>query len=126
MKSYTTFGFEQNQTDRVLPWLNSHVAKTDCQIEIDENQISTENFGHFTMLKWKGDLQLARKTIQKLGKKFKIKTIEGAYRQKERALRLKKYDYALVRSSNKVIGHLEFSTSRFKSNHWQVSKEERR
>jgi hypothetical protein len=51
--------------------------------------------------------------------------IEGAYKTKEKLLKLKKQDYGVVRKGDKVIGHLAFSAPMVGGN-WEVSEEELR
>ena len=78
------------------------------------------------MFSWIGDVKVARKLILKASKRFKIKVIEGGYKTKERILHTKKSDYAMVRLGDKVIGHMEFETSRFGKENWKVKNEERK
>ncbi len=87
--------------------------------------ISTKNFGDFEMFSWMGDVQIARKLINKASKRFKIKVIEGGYKPKDKVFRMKKFDFAKVKSGNKTIGQLEFVVSRFRNNQWEIQNEER-
>ncbi|MGI0056603.1 MAG: hypothetical protein ACREAK_04425, partial [Nitrosarchaeum sp.] len=87
--------------------------------------ISTKNFGDFEMFSWMGDVQIARKMINKASKRFKIKVIEGGYKPKEKIIRMKKFDYAKVRKDEKTIGQLEFEASRFGKGEWEIKNEER-
>lgn len=89
-------------------------------------EIQTENFGQFEMFSWIGDVQHARRLVVDAGKRFKIRTIEGGYRPRERTFSLKKTDYAMVRRNNKIIGHLLFESSRLGGDQWKISAEERR
>jgi len=70
-------------------------------------------------------VQIARKLIIKASKRFKIKVIEGGYKPKENIFRIKKFDFAKVKTGNKTIGQLEFVVSRFGNNQWKVENEER-
>lgn len=126
MNSSSTFGIEKGKGDIVISWLNKQAEDQNLKAHLYGYDISTQNFGEFEMFSWKGDHQVARKALSKASKRFKIKVIEGAYRPTERALRLKKYDYAIVKKGSKVIGHLEFAASRFRKSKWKVNKEERR
>ena len=78
------------------------------------------------MFSWMGNVQAARKLIIKASKRFKIKVIEGGYRTKEKIFHFKKSDYAMVRSGDKVLGHLEFEASRLGREKWKIKSEERR
>ncbi|NIP61393.1 MAG: hypothetical protein GWN01_14225, partial [Nitrosopumilaceae archaeon] len=62
----------------------------------------------------------------KASKRFKVKVIEGGYKPKERIFRINKADYAMVRKGDKVIGHLEFTASRFGNAQWKLENEERK
>jgi hypothetical protein len=87
--------------------------------------ISTKNFGDFEMFSWIGDVQNARKMINKASKKFKIRVIEGGYKPKEKLFKMKKFDFAKVKKGEKTIGQLELSVSRFANEQWEVEDEER-
>ena len=128
MKDSETFGVEQGHGDEVIAWLNeqSKTKKGKFEARLYNYTISTQNFGDFEMFSWMGDVQIARKLIVKASKRFKVKVIEGGYKPTERVFRMEKFDYAIVRKGDKVIGHLEFVSSRFGSGQWKIKKEERR
>ena len=113
MAGSETFGVESGFEDRVLEWMNSDAKKRKLKFEARSYgySISTENFGTFEMLSWIGDVKVARSLITKASKRFKIRVIEGGYRTKEKVLKRKKTDFAMVRKGDRVIGHLEFSSS---------------
>ena len=89
-------------------------------------QITTKNFGTFEMLSWIGDVKVARSLITKASKRFKVRVIEGGYRTKEKVFKRKKSDFAMVRKGDRVIGHLEFSSSLFGDTKWKLETEERK
>ncbi len=62
----------------------------------------------------------------KASKRFKVRAIEGGYRTKEKVLKRKKTDFAMVRKGDRVIGHLEFSSSLFGDTKWKLETEERK
>ena len=113
---------------KAIEWLNEESKKTKKKFEarLYGHTITTQNFGSFEMFSWMGDVQLARKLIVKVSKRFKIKVIEGGYKTKERIFHTKKSDYAMVRLGDKIIGHIEFEVSRFGGQNWKVKAEERR
>ena len=78
------------------------------------------------MFSWIGDVKVARSLIMKASKRFKIRVIEGGYRTKEKILKTKKSDYAMVRKGERVIGHLEFTSSLFGDTRWKLETEERK
>jgi hypothetical protein len=88
--------------------------------------ITTKNFGTFEMLSWIGDVKVARSLITKASKRFKVRVIEGGYRTEEKVLKRKKTDFAMVRKGDRVIGHLEFSSSLFGDTKWKLETEERK
>jgi len=128
MAGSETFGVESGFEERVLEWMNSDAKKRKLKFEARSYgySISTENFGTFEMLSWIGDVKVARSLITKASKRFKVRVIEGGYRTKEKVLKRKKQDYAMVRKGDRVIGHLEFSSSVFGDTKWKLETEERK
>jgi len=128
MAGSETFGVESGFEERVLEWMNSDAKKRKLKFEARSYgySISTENFGTFEMLSWIGDVKVARSLISKASKRFKVRVIEGGYRTKEKVLKRKKQDYAMVRKGDRVIGHLEFSSSLFGDTKWKLETEERK
>ena len=128
MAGSETFGVESGFEERVLEWMNSDAKKRKLKFEARSygHSISTENFGTFEMLSWIGDVKGARSLITKASKRFKVRVIEGGYRTKEKVLKRKKTDYAMVRKGDRVIGHLEFSSSLFGNTKWKLETEERK
>ena len=91
-----TFGIEKGHGTEVVAWLNEQAKANQTKLEarLYGYTVTTKNFGDFEMFSWIGDVQIARKMINKASKKFKIKVIEGGYKPKEKVYRIKKYDYA--------------------------------
>ena len=128
MAGSETFGVESGFEERVLEWMNSDAKKRKLKFEARSYgySITTENFGTFEMLSWIGDVKVARSLITKASKRFKVRVIEGGYRTKEKVLKRKKPDFAMVRKGDRVIGHLEFSSSLFGDTKWKLETEERK
>ncbi len=128
MKESESFGVEEGYGSKVVEWVNEEAQKQGLKIEarLYGYKIITQNFGTFEMFSWMGNVQAARKLIIKASKRFKIKVIEGGHRTKEKIFHMKKSDYAMVRSGDKVLGHLEFEASRFGRKKWKIKSEERR
>ena len=128
MAGSETFGVESGFEERVLEWMNSDAKKRKLKFEARSYgySITTENFGTFEMLSWIGDVKVARSIITKASKRFKVRVIEGGYRTKEKVLKRKKQDFAMVRKGDRVIGHLEFSSSLFGDTKWKLETEERK
>ncbi len=128
MKDSETFAVEKGFGEKAIQWLNEEAKKINKKFEarLYDHVISTQNFGDFEMFSWVGDVQLARKLIVKVSKRFKIKVIEGGYKTKERIFHTKKSDYAIVRFGEKVIGHIQFEASRLGREKWKVKDEERK
>jgi hypothetical protein len=122
-----TFGIEKGYGKQAIEWLNEEAKQNDLNFEarLYGHEITTQNFGSFEMFSWIGDIQVARKLVVRVSKRFKIKVIEGSYKTKERIFKLNKQDYGVVRKGDKVIGHLEFSSPMFGGN-WKIEKEELR
>ena len=128
MKNSETFAVESGFGEKAIEWLNEEAKKINKKFEarLYDHTITTQNFGSFEMFSWMGDVQLARKLIVRVSKRFKIKVIEGGYKTKERILHSKRSDYAMVRRGDKVIGHIEFEASRLGRDNWKVKAEERK
>ena len=128
MAGSESFGVESGFGEQVLNWMNSEAKKRKLKFEARaySYEITTKSFGIFEMFSWIGDVKVARRLITKASKRFKIRVIEGGYRTKEKVLKTKKTDFAMVRKGERVIGHLEFSSSLFGDTRWKLETEERK
>ena len=128
MAGSESFGVESGFGEQVLEWMNSEAKKRKSKFEARaySYEITTKNFGTFEMFSWIGDVKAARSLITKASRRFKIRVIEGGYRTKEKVLKSKKTDFAMVRKGERVIGHLEFSSSVFGNSMWKLKNEERK
>ncbi|RDJ31368.1 MAG: hypothetical protein DWQ18_02785 [Crenarchaeota archaeon] len=128
MRDSETFGVEKGFGQKVVDWLNEQSQENDLKFEarLYGYDLDTDNFGSFEMFSWIGNVQSARKLIIKASKRFKVKVIEGGYKTKEKIFHMKKSDYGMVRRGDKVIGHIEFESSRFGKDNWKIKAEERR
>ncbi len=122
-----TFGVEKGHGEEVISWLNDKAKSQSLKLEarLYGYSVSTTNFGDFEMFSWVGNVQNARKMINKASKRFKIKIIEGGYKPKEKVIKIKKFDFAKVKRGDKTIGQIEFTASRFGNGHWKIQNEER-
>lgn len=123
-----TFGVEKGYGEQAVRWMNEEAKKLDWKFEarLYGYEIETKNFGPFEMFSWIGDTKAARSLVIKASKRFKVKVIEGGYKAKEIMLKVEKTDYAMVRKGDRVIGHIEFSSSRLTGSKWVVKLEERK
>ena len=128
MAGSESFGVESGFGEQVLDWMNNQAKKNKLKFEARaySYEITTKNFGTFEMFSWIGDVKVARSLIIRTSKRFKIRVIEGGYRTKEKLLKTKKTDFAMVRKGERVIGHLEFSSSLFGDTRWKLETEERK
>ncbi len=122
-----SFGAEIGFGTKVVDWLNNEAKnkKKKFEARLYNYEIATQNFGSFEMFSWIGDVNVARDLIQKASKRFKIKVLEGAYKPNVRVYKTHKTEYAMVRRGDKVLGHLEFTTSMF-GGKWKLKAEERK
>ena len=113
MAGSESFGVESGFGEQVLDWMNNQAKKNKLKFEARaySYEITTKNFGTFEMFSWIGDVKVARSLIIRASKRFKVRVIEGGYRTKEKILKTKKTDFAIVRKGDRVIGHLEFSSA---------------
>ena len=128
MKDSETFAVESGFGSKVMEWLNEEAKENNLKFEarLYDHTLITQNFGSFEMFSWIGDVNVARKMINKASKRFKIRVIEGGYKTKERILHTKKSDYGIVRRGDKIIGHIELEASRFGRDKWKIKGEERK
>ena len=128
MAGSESFGVESGFGKQVLEWMNGEAKKRKSKFEARayNYEITTKNFGTFEMFSWIGDVKAARSLITKASRRFKIRVIEGGYRTKEKVLKSTKTDFAMVRKGDRVIGHLEFSSSLFGDTRWKLETEERK
>lgn len=128
MAGSETYGVESGFAEEVLEWMNNEAKKRKAKFEARaySYEVATKNFGTFEMFSWIGDVKVARSLITKASKRFKIRVIEGGYRTKEKVIKTKKTDFAMVRKGDRVIGHLEFSASLFGDTKWKLKAEERK
>jgi len=128
MAGSESFGVESGFGEQVLEWMNSEAKKRKSKFEARSYsyEITTKNFGTFEMFSWIGDVKAARSLITKASRRFKIRVIEGGYRTKEKVLKSKKTDFAMVRKGDRVIGHLEFSSALIGDSICKLENEERK
>ena len=128
MAGSESFGVESGFGEQVLEWMNSEAKKRKSKFEARaySYEITTKNFGTFEMFSWIGDVKAARSLITKASRRFKIRVIEGGYRTKEKVLKTKKTDFAMVRKGERVIGHLEFSSALIGDSICKLETEERK
>ena len=128
MAGSESFGVESGFAEEVLEWMNNEAKKRKSKFEARayNYEITTKNFGTFEMFSWIGDVKAARNLIIKASKRFKVRVIEGGYRTKEKVLKTKKTDFAMVRKGERIIGHLEFSSSVLGNSMWKLKDEERK
>ena len=128
MAGSETFGVEKGYGKTAVKWMNDEAEKLDLKFEarLYGYEIDTKNFGPFEMFSWMGDTKVARSLIVKASNRFKIKVIEGGYKARVIMLKPERSDYAMIRKGERIIGHIEFSSSRITGSKWTVKLEERR
>lgn len=125
MRDSETFGVEGGRKD-VIEWLNKTARSEGTKFEarLYGQRVKTDNFGEFDLFSWVGDVKQARRLVQRASKRFRVTTIEGGYKPKERIFGLSKRDYALVRRGGKIVGKLLFEAPLLGGT-WRVTGEER-
>jgi len=123
-----SFGIEKGYGDHAVQWMNDEAKKMGWKFEarLYNYEITTKNFGSFEMFSWIGDPKAARDLTIRASNRFKIKVIEGGYKSKQFILKLEKNEYGMVRKGDRVIGRIEFSSSRLTESKWVVKLEERK
>ena len=128
MTDAESFGIEKGYGEQAVKWMNYEAKKMNRKFEarLYNYEITTKNFGIFEMYSWIGDPKAARDLIIKASNRFKIKVIEGGYKSKQFILKLEKNEYGVIRKGDRVIGRIEFASSRLTESKWIVKLEERK
>jgi hypothetical protein len=123
-----TFGVEKGYGSQAVEWMNEEAKKSGWKFEarLYNYEIQTRNFGSFEMFSLIGDPKAARELTMKASKRFKIKVIEGGYKTRKLLVKLARNEYGMVRKGDRVIGQIEFESSRFAHGDWKVTKEGRK
>ena len=123
-----TFGIEKGYGSQAVEWMNEEARKVGLKFEarLYNQEISTKNFGTFEMFSLIADPKAARELTMKASKRFKIKVIEGGYKTRKLLVKVAKNEYGMVKKGDRVIGQIEFESSRFSRGDWKVTKEERK
>ncbi|MGB6464420.1 MAG: hypothetical protein WA799_08075 [Nitrosotalea sp.] len=129
MADAESFGIEKGYGRQVVDWINGEVKRLDLKLEarLYDYEITTKNFGIFEMFSWIGESKTARSLTVRASKRFKIKVIEGGYTPIRLIIKVSsRNEYGIVRKGDRVIGQIEFTSSRLTNSRWIVSKEERK
>jgi hypothetical protein len=123
-----TFGIEKGYGSQAVEWMNEEARKIGWKFEarLYNYEIRTKNFGSFEMFSLIGDPKAAREVTMMASKRFKIKVIEGGYKTRKLLVKLAKNEYGMVKKGDRIIGQIEFESSRFAHGDWKITKEERR
>ncbi|MDE1818815.1 MAG: hypothetical protein KGI19_09460 [Thaumarchaeota archaeon] len=123
-----TFGVEIGYGIRAVEWMNEEAKKTGWKFEarLYNYEIQTKNFGSFEMFSLIGDPKAVREITTRASKRFKIKVIEGGYKTRKFLAKVAKNEYGVVKKGDRVIGQIEFESSRFSQGEWKITKEERK
>jgi hypothetical protein len=123
-----TFGIEKGYGSQAVQWMNEEAKKMGWKFEarLYNYEITTKNFGSFEMFSLIADPKAARELTMRASKRFKIKVIEGGYKTRKLLVKVARNEYGMVKKIDRIIGQIEFESSRFAHNNWQVTKEERR
>lgn len=123
-----TFGVEIGYGMQAVEWMNEEAKKMGWKFEarLYNYEIQTKNFGSFEMFSLIGDPKAAREITMRASKRFKIKIIEGGYKTRKFLAKVAKNEYGVVKKGDRVIGQIEFESSRFSRGEWKITKEERK
>jgi hypothetical protein len=124
-----SFGIEKGYGRQAVEWMNEKAKRSDLKFEarLYDYEITTKNFGNFEMFSWIGESKAARDLTIKASRRFKIKVIEGGYTPIQLVIKVSsRNEYGIVRKGDRVIGQIEFTSSRLTNSKWVVSKEERK
>ena len=128
MADSESFGIEKGYGNQAVDWMNEEAKKEGMKFEarLYNYEIETKNFGTFEMFSWMGDSKSARDLIIRASKRFKIKVIEGGYKTRRLIIKRIRNEYGMVLKGDRMLGQIEFSSSRLTQSKWTVTKEERK
>ena len=128
MADSESFGIEKGRGAEAVDWMNEEAKKLGWKFEarLYDHEITTKNFGAFEMYSWMGDAKAARDLVAMASRRFKVKVIEGGYKTRQFIMKRIRNEYGMVRRGDRIIGQVEFSSSRLTQSKWEVTKEERK
>ena len=128
MADSESFGIEKGHGTEAVKWMNEEAKKLDWKFEarLYGHDVVTKNFGTFEMYSWMGDAKAARDLAVRASKRFKIKVIEGGYKTRQFIMKRVRNEYGMVRKGDRILGQIEFTSSRLTQSKWAVTKEERK
>ncbi len=128
MADSESFAIEKGYGEKAVQWMNDQAKVSDWRFEarLYDYEIDTKNFGSFEMYSWIGDPKAARDLVIRASKRFKIKVIEGGYKTRHLIIKLEQNEFGVVRKADKIIGKIEFSSSRLTGSKWKIKLEERK
>ncbi|MGI0101795.1 MAG: hypothetical protein ACREA7_04275 [Nitrosotalea sp.] len=129
MADAETFGIEKGYGRQAVDWMNEEAKRSDLKFEarLYDHEVTTKNFGIFEMFSWIGESKTARDLVVRASKRFKIKVVEGGYKTLRLIVKVSsRNEYGIVRKGDRMIGQIEFTSSRLTNSKWIVSKEERK
>jgi hypothetical protein len=123
-----TFGVERGYGTQAIEWMNEEAKRMGWKFEARSYnyEIQTKNFGTFEMFSLIGDPKAAREITMRASKRFKIKVIEGGYKTRKLLVKVAKNEYGMVKKGDRIVGQIEFESSRFAHGKWKITKEERK
>ena len=123
-----TFGVEKGYGEQAVEWMNEEAKKMGKKFEarLYNYEINTKNFGSFEMFSLISEPKAAREITTRASKRFKIKVIEGGYKTRKLLVKIEKNEYGMVKKGDRIIGQIEFESSRFGHEDWKVTKEGRK
>ncbi|MDE1811324.1 MAG: hypothetical protein KGH86_01445 [Thaumarchaeota archaeon] len=123
-----TFGVEKGYGLQATEWMNEEAKRMGWKFEarLYNYEIQTKNFGTFEMFSLIGDPKAAREITMRASKRFKIKVIEGGYKTRKLLVKVAKNEYGMVKKGDRIVGQIEFESSRFARGEWKITKEERK
>ncbi|MDE1762639.1 MAG: hypothetical protein KGH88_00135 [Thaumarchaeota archaeon] len=128
MADAESFGIEKGYGRQAVDWMNEEAKKMEWKFEakLYDYEITSKSFGTFEMFSWMGDSKAARDLVIKASKRFKIKVIEGGYKTRRLIVKVARHEYGMVRKGDRLLGQIEFASSRLTNSKWTISKEERK
>lgn len=117
-----SFAVESRKASQAVEWMNSYAKQNDLKFEasLEGYTLSTDNFGEFEVMSWKGDWDDAVDLVRKASRKLKIKVIEASKGGDPFESLFTKTAKGKLYSNGKLVAELELQR---KSGKWIITNE---
>ena len=117
-----TLAVESKKALQAVDWMNSHARQNGLKFEarLEGYTLSTNSFGQFEVISWKGDWSAALELISKASRKLNIKVIEASKGEDPFESFFKRTAIGKLYSNGKHVAKVQLQR---KSGKWSIKSE---